>query len=74
MEKSSGTSIYDHPCWHVYSTANSFTVTPITPFSVQKSLIIDKHTGKIGEYGKRHFSNIQLHLELTIKSESESQF
>ena len=50
-------SAYDHPCWHVYQTRNSFTITPITPFSPQKSLVIDKTTFKIAEYSKNSYSN-----------------
>jgi hypothetical protein len=41
----------DYPVWKLFSTPNSFTITPATPFSTQKSLVIDKQSTKIMERG-----------------------
>ena len=49
MEPKSHHDQYDHPVFMIYSSVNSFTISPITPYSPQKSLIIDKKSSKIAE-------------------------
>ncbi|CDW85515.1 endonuclease exonuclease phosphatase family protein [Stylonychia lemnae] len=40
----------DYPTWKLFSTPNTFTITPSTQYSEQRSLIVDKKSLKIKEH------------------------
>jgi hypothetical protein len=40
---------YNYPVWVLEQSQNAFKVTPVTPFSIQMSLVVDRKTQRVQE-------------------------